>query len=49
MASIGNKVYLYGGASSIYSDAWVLHSLRGEDAPPGHTRMGHFLLVVPLC
>ena len=35
MASIGDKVYLYGGANSIYSDAWVLHSLRGEDAAQG--------------
>ena len=52
MASIGDKVYLYGGASrSIYCDAWVLHSLYPrwvKTQPlgiPAETRMGHSLLV----
>lgn len=51
MASIGDKVYLYGGASrSIYNDLWVLHSLyprwvKTQPAGlPAESRMGHSLL-----
>ena len=51
MATVGEKVYLYGGASrSIYSDLWVLHSLyprwvKTQPAGlPAESRMGHSLL-----
>lgn len=51
MASVGDKVYLYGGASrSIYNDLWVLHSLYPRwvktqpQGLPAESRMGHSLL-----
>ena len=51
MASVGDKVYLYGGASrSIYNDLWVLHSLYPRwvktqpQGLPVERRMGHSLV-----